>query len=78
MLTLEKNTSSNKYKHMIVYKDSFVKITIGNFTNKRHAQKMMAFLNWYEKRFGEFFNYEEVSARLANATSQAGINYIGL
>ena len=77
MITLEKNTASNKYKHIIVYKDQFVKMTIGNFTNKKHAQKMTSFLNWYQNRFGEFLDYEEASVRLLNAANQSNINFIG-
>ena len=78
MITLETNIGSNKYKHIIVYKDQFVKMTIGNFTNKKHAQKMVSFLNWHQKRFGEFSDYKDVSVRLLNAANQLNINFIGL
>lgn len=78
MITLENNASSKTYKYSIIYKDSFVKMCIGNFTNKRQAQKMASFLKWHEDRFGEFFNYEEAAVRLLNAANQSNINFVGI
>ena len=48
---------------------------IANFSNKKHAIKILNFLNWYQKMFGEFATIEDCATRLANTCSQSKISY---
>ena len=79
-LKIEKNQNSKKYKYSLIWIGFGTvdnpKYCIGNFSNKFNATKMMNFLNWYQKRFECFADYQEASARLANAASQSNIEYI--
>lgn len=79
-IKIEKNQNSKKYKYSLIFIGSGTienpTYCIGNFSNKYNAKKMMNFLNWYQKRFGCFEDYQEASSRLFNTTSQAKIDYI--
>ena len=74
-IILENNISSTKYKYCLVSIEN-TRCCIANFSNKKHAVKILNFLNWYQKRFGEFATIEDCATRLANACSQAKINYM--
>lgn len=80
MITLENNVSSKQWRHIIVYKDTFVNMTIGNFTNKRHAKRAFNFLKWYEKNHNKFADFEEAATRLnwVINTLPFEVNYVGL
>lgn len=79
-LILENNIGSNKYKYCVMWVgDGTIenpKYCIANFSNKKHADKILNFLVWYQKNFGDFANINDCAARLANACSQSKINYI--
>ena len=79
-IILENNIGSTKYKYCLVLcGDGTIdnpRWCIANFSNKKPAVKILNFLNWHQKRFGEFATIEDCATRLANACSQAKINYM--
>jgi len=79
-LTFENNIASNKYKYCVMWAGNGTienpKYCVANFSNKKHAIKILNFLMWHQKRFGDFADINECATRLANACSQATINYI--
>ena len=79
-LIIENNINSAKYKYCLMWSgDGTIynaRWCIANFSNKRHAIKILNFLNWYQKRFGDFDSIESCARRLSNACSQSKINYI--
>ena len=79
-LILENNIGSKTYKYSLMWAgDGTInnpRWCIANFSNKKHAIKILNFLSWYQKRFGEFTTIEDCAVRLANACSQSQINYI--
>lgn len=80
MLKIETNQSSKKHPHIIVWTGDSTQdnptLVVGAFSNKTKALKMLRFLNWHQNRFDKFADAWEASSRLANAASQAGIEYI--
>jgi hypothetical protein len=81
-LILENNIRSNKYKYCVIWVgDGTIENSnycIANFSNKKHAIKILNFLVWYQKNFGDFATINDCAARLANACSQSKINYISI
>jgi hypothetical protein len=80
MITIKFNKDSKKYRHSLIWIGNSTienpSLTIGNFSNKTKALKLLRFLNWYQKKYGDFTDAYEASLRLANAASQLDINYI--
>ena len=78
-ITIENNIGSNKYKYCLIWAgDGTIensKYCVANFSNKKHAIKMLNFLIWHQKRFGDFDNITVCAARLYNACSQSKISY---
>jgi hypothetical protein len=78
-LIIENNISSNKYKYCLIWAGNGTidnpKYCVANFSNKKHAIKILNFLIYYQKRFGDFANINVCAARLANACNHSKINY---
>lgn len=72
-IKIELNNRAKKHKYALMA-DWYC---IGNFSNKRNAEKMKRFLIWYQDNFGEFNDETEAAARLCNIASQANIHYLG-
>jgi len=77
MKLIIENISSNKYKYCLMCDGTIdiQKYCVANFSNKKHALKILNFLVWYQKRFGDFANVNDCTTRLVNACSQAKISY---
>ncbi|NTW20798.1 MAG: hypothetical protein HGA42_14905 [Nostocales cyanobacterium W4_Combined_metabat2_030] len=79
-ITIENNIESNKYKYCLIWQGNGTiedpEYCVANFSNKKHAIKILNFLVWYQKRFGDFDNINDCAVRLANACSQSKISYV--
>jgi len=78
-LILENNIGSYKYKYCLMWSGNGTiekpKYCVAIFSNKKHAIKILNFLIWHQKRFGDFDSINDCAARLANACNQSKISY---
>jgi len=69
MFSVEKNEKSLNKKHALMMNNK----CIACFSNKKHALKMMHFLNWYENRFGAFVDIEQAANQLHRSIKNSGL-----
>ena len=71
--TIELIASNKVFKHALMFNRKCVCC----FSNKRHATRILNFLKWHEKRFGEFTSIEECGFQIHHSISNANlaINY---
>jgi len=67
--TIEVNASSKVLTHALIFNSKCVCC----FSNKRHAMRIMNFLRWHEKRFGEFTSIEECGFQIHHSISNANL-----
>lgn len=62
-------TQSNKFKYLILFNDEF----IACFTNKKHALRIIRFLQWYQKKFGDFDDAQSCARQLHQSIKKANL-----
>ena len=67
--TIELIASNKMLKHALMFNNKCVAC----FSNKRHALKIMRFLQWYENRFGAFDDIEQAGNQLHRGIKNAGL-----
>ncbi len=69
IFTIELNASNKVFKHVMMFNNKRVCC----FSNKRHATRILNFLKWHEKRFGEFTRLEDCSFQIHHSISNASL-----
>lgn len=70
MFSVEKNeTDIFKLKYALMMQNK----PIVYFSNKKHALKIMRFLNWYEKRFGKFIDIQQAANQVRRSIKNANL-----
>jgi len=67
--TIEVIESNKSIRHALM----FNKKCVACFSNKKHATRIMNFLKWYEKRFGEFCSIEQCGFQIHHSISNASL-----
>jgi|688.fasta_scaffold54765_5 hypothetical protein len=67
--TIELIASNKVLKHALMFDGKCVCC----FSNKRHAMRILNFLKWHEKRFGEFTSIEECGFQIHHSISNANL-----
>ena len=67
---IENNITAKTFRHALMMNNK----CIACFTNKAHATRIMKFLIWHEKRFGEFVDMEQAASQLHRSIKNADLN----
>jgi hypothetical protein len=67
---IENNITAKVFRHALMMNNK----CIACFTNKKHAIKIMRFLQWHEVRFGEFVDIEQAGNQLHRSIKNANLN----